>query len=228
MMPDERPPFEAAVAAPSRYFVGNQTLGESLRQVAELTIQALPQTDHVGITLLVEGRLKTSVFTHPEVPEIDQAQYRTGDGPCVDAYREDVPHLIESTLVPGRWQPFRDSAARHGVFCTLSLPLITHDGPIGALNMYAETEHAYDEADQQTASLFATQAAFLLANAQEYWDARTLSETLSRRWSRGPRSNRPKGSSCAPWGAVRTRRSRYWSAIRNTRTSSCATSPPSS
>jgi GAF domain-containing protein len=180
MMPDERPPFEAAVAALSRYFVGNQTLGESLRQVAELTIQALPQTDHVGITLLVEGRLKTSVFTHPEVPEIDKAQYRTGDGPCVDAYREGVPHLIESTLVPGRWQPFRDSAARHGVFCTLSLPLITHDGPIGALNMYAETEHAYDAADQQTASLFATQAAFLLANAQAYWDARTLSENLEQ------------------------------------------------
>jgi GAF domain-containing protein len=176
----ERPPFEAAVAALSRYFVGNQTLGESLHQVAELAIEALPQTDHVGITMLVEGQLRTSVFTHPEVPEIDQAQYRTGDGPCVDAYREGVPHLIESTRVPGRWQSFRDSAARHGVLCTLSLPLITHDGPIGALNMYAETELAYDESDQETGGLFATQAAFLLANAQAYWDARTLSENLEQ------------------------------------------------
>src|SRR3954471_7192241 len=163
-MPDARANFESAVAALTRYFVGNQTLGESLHQVAELSIQALPQADHCGITLLVDGKLKTSVFTHPEIPEIDQAQYRTGDGPCVDAYRDGKVHTIESTLEPGPWQEFRDSAAKHGVLSTMSLPLVTHDGPIGALNMYADTEKAFDEDDQQVGELFAAQAAFLLAN----------------------------------------------------------------
>jgi GAF domain-containing protein len=176
----DRPQFEEAVAALSRYFVGNQTLGESLHQVSELALQALPQAAHVGITLLVDGKLKTSVFTHPEVPEIDRAQYRTGDGPCVDAYREAAPHRITSTLDSGRWQPFRDSAAEHGVLSTMSLPLLTHDGAIGALNMYAETERAFDETDIEVGMLFATQAAFLLANAQAYWDARTLSENLEQ------------------------------------------------
>jgi GAF domain-containing protein len=176
----DRPQFEEAVAALSRYFVGNQTLGESLHQVTELALQALPQAAHVGITLLVDGKLKTSVFTHPEVPEIDQAQYRTGDGPCVDAYREASAHRITSTLDPGRWQPFRDSAAAHGVLSTMSLPLLTHDGAIGALNMYADTERAFDDDDIEVGMLFATQAAFLLANAQAYWDARTLSENLEQ------------------------------------------------
>jgi len=179
-MSDTHPQFEAAVAALTRYFVGTQSLGMSLHQVAELTIQALPQTDHVGVTLLVDGKLKTSVFTHPEVPEIDQAQYRTGDGPCVDAYRDGTPHIIESTLEPGKWQEFRDSAARHGVYSTLSLPLITHEGAIGAINLYAETERAYDDHDREIGQLFASQAAFLLANAQAYWDARTLSENLQQ------------------------------------------------
>jgi len=179
-MSDPRPSFEAAVAALTRYFVGNQTLGESLHQVAELCIEALPQVDHVGITLLVDGKLKTSVFTHPEVPEIDQAQYRTGDGPCVDAYHHGETNLIDSTREPGRWQEFRDSAARHGVLSTMSLPLITHDGPIGALNMYAETERAFSDGDREVGELLTTQAAFLLANAQAYWDARTLSENLEQ------------------------------------------------
>ncbi len=89
-MSQDRPQFEEAVAALSRYFVGNQTLGESLHQVTELSLRALPQAAHVGITLLVDGKLRTSVFTHPEVPEIDRAQYRTGEGPCIDAYREGV------------------------------------------------------------------------------------------------------------------------------------------
>lgn len=171
---------ESAVAALSRYFVGNQTLGESLHQVAELALDTLPQTTHVGITMLVDGRLTTSVFTHPEVAEIDQAQYRTGEGPCVDAYREGRVHSIESTLEPGKWQAFRDCAARHGVRSTLALPLVTLDGPIGALNMYAAPERAYSSADVDLAQMFATQGAFLLANAQAYWDARALSENLEQ------------------------------------------------
>jgi len=175
---DSVPLFEAAVASLTRYFVGNQTLKETLHQVSELTVQAIPGADHVGITLLVDGKLKTSVFTHPEVPEIDQAQYRTGEGPCIEAYRTATPYLIRSTLEPGRWQEFRDSAARHGVLSTLSLPLRTHDGAIGALNLYAEAEDAFSEEDQRVAELFVTQAAFVLANAQAYWDARTLSENL--------------------------------------------------
>jgi len=179
-MSDQVPLFEAAVAALTRYFVGNQTLGETLRQVAELTIQAVPAADHVGITLLVDGKLKTSVFTHPEVPEIDRAQYRSGDGPCVDAYRTGVVQTIESTLAPGAWQEFRDSAARHGVLSTLSLPLLVHREPIGAINLYAEVEHAFDQENRHIAELFATQAAFVLANAQAYWDARDLSENLEQ------------------------------------------------
>ena len=179
-MLDSENPFQGAVSALTQYFVGNQTLAESLHQVADLMTVALPQTDHVGITMMVNGRLTTSIFTHPEVPEIDQAQYRTGDGPCIDAYRDGTPHIIVSTREPGRWQAFRDSAERHGVLSTLSLPMITHDGTIGALNLYAESEEAYGRDDETTGLLFASQAAFLLANAQAYWDARTLSENLEQ------------------------------------------------
>jgi GAF domain-containing protein len=158
--------------------------------------------------MMVDGKLKTSIFTHPEVPEIDRAQYRTGEGPCVDAYREGVVHVIDSTRERGPWQAFRDSAARHGVLSTLSLPLITHDGPIGALNLYAETESAYGRADQEIGELFASQAAFLLANAQAYWDARTLSENLEQAMASRATIEQAKGiimnsMQCGPDEAIR-------------------------
>jgi len=172
--------LQEALLALTRYFVGDDTLGQSLHRVADLTMTALPQTDHVGITLMVDGRPGTAVFTHPEVPEIDRAQYRTGEGPCLDAFRTGEPFQIKSTLEPGRWQEFRDSAARHGVLSTLSMPLIATQGSIGALNLYAETIDAYGDADVATASTFAAQAAFVLANAQAYWDARDLSENLQQ------------------------------------------------
>lgn len=172
--------LQQALAALSRYFVGSDTLADTLHRVATLTMQALPQTDHVGITLMVNGKPGTAIFTHPEVPEIDQAQYRTGEGPCLDAFHTGEPHIITSTLEPGRWQEFRDSAARHGVFSTLSMPLTATDGPLGALNMYAERVGAYSDGDIEVATGFASQAAFVLANAQAYWDARDLSENLEK------------------------------------------------
>lgn len=172
--------LEDAVASLSQYFVGDQTLSATLHRVAELSMTALPQVSHVGITLLVDGRPGTAIFTHPEVPEIDQAQYRTGSGPCLDAFRNGVPYVIDSTLEAGDWQEFRDSAARHGVLSSMSLPLIAHAGPIGALNMYSETEGAFEPEDLEVGGAFASQAAFVLANAQAYWDARMFSENMTQ------------------------------------------------
>jgi GAF domain-containing protein len=198
---DQISPLQAAVAALNNYFIGDQTLGDTLHQVAELTIQAIPEVDHVGITLLVDGKLKTSVFTHPEVPDIDRAQYRTGEGPCVDAYRSGQMHRIESTLQPGRWQEFRDSAARHGVLSTLSLPLTAGHTTIGAMNLYAEVEGAFAaDDDPSVAEIFASQAAFLLANAQAYWDARTLSENLQQAMESRAEIEQAKGIIMATMG----------------------------
>ncbi len=118
------------------------------------------------------------------MPDIDRAQYRTGEGPCVEAFRTGETYVIDSTREPGRWQELRDSAERHGVLSTLSLPLLTNDGPIGAMNLYSEVEDAYDDDSRRNAVLVATQAAFVLANAQAYWDARTLSENLKAMQSR--------------------------------------------
>jgi GAF domain-containing protein len=171
--------LRAASEALTRYFVGDQTLSESFRQVAEVIASALPQTSHVGVTMLVDGKLTTSVFTDPEVLEIDRVQYHTaGDGPCVDAYRDGVPYIIDSTRQPGRWQDFRDAAERHGVLSTLSLPMLVEGRAIGAVNLYARSEGAYTADDERVGLLFASQAGFLLANAQAYWDARTLGENL--------------------------------------------------
>jgi GAF domain-containing protein len=170
--------LRAASEALTRYFVGDQTLSESFHQVAHVIASALPQTSHVGVTMLVDGKLTTSVFTDPEVLEIDRVQYHTGDGPCVDAYRDGLAYIIESTRQPGRWQDFRESAERHGVLSTLSLPMLVEDRTIGAVNLYARSEGAYTADDERVGLLFASQAGFLLANAQAYWDARTLGENL--------------------------------------------------
>jgi GAF domain-containing protein len=172
-------PLTSSLAALSRFFVGDGTLQETLTRVADLTVEALPATELAGITMMVEGRPQTAVFTDEAAPEIDEAQYRTGDGPCLDAFREGRVMRIDSTLRDGPWKAFRETAADHGIRSTLSLPLVVDKTPVGALNLYANRENAFGEEDVDTATVFASQAAIVLANAQAYWDARELSSGLS-------------------------------------------------
>jgi GAF domain-containing protein len=174
----ERSLLQRSVAALTQYFVGDATMQTTLDRVADLVTIAVPQAEQVGITMMVDGRVGTYVFTHPEVPEIDRAQYESGHGPCVDSYRSGEVVTIDSTVRDDRWPEFTDVARRHGVLSTLSLPMIVNHQSIGAMNLYANAEDAFGPADVDTGRQFAMQAGFVLANAQAYWDSRTLSENL--------------------------------------------------
>src|SRR5947209_2501685 len=104
-------PMSDSLAALSRFFVGDSTVHETLTKVSELTQQAVPAAEFVGITMIVEGRQRTAVFTDKEAPEIDQAQYDADDGPCLSAFKETRITIIDDTEEPGRWSEFRRVAA---------------------------------------------------------------------------------------------------------------------
>lgn len=168
-----------SVAVLSEFFVGEGTLGETLTRVADLAVVSIGPADMAGITMLVEGKVRTAVFTDPESPELDTAQYDTGEGPCLDAFRHQRVYRIDSTADDRTWPAFSALAASHGIVSTMSLPLIARHEGLGALNLYARSG-PFSEADEELGFIFATQAAIVLANAQAYWDSRHLSEQLGQ------------------------------------------------
>jgi GAF domain-containing protein len=176
---DEQEGLLAAVTALSAYFVGDASMQETLTRVSELARRTLQVSDEVGITLVVDGRPATYVFTDPEIPEVDQAQYETGDGPCLTAYETGETVLVASTRSALEYPRFCAAAAAHGILSVVSFPLRTPAGPIGAMNHYANRESVFGPAEIELGERFAAQAAYLLVNAQAYWDARTLSENLA-------------------------------------------------
>lgn len=171
-------PLTSSLSALARFFVGDGTVRETLRRVTDLTISAVPAADMAGITMLIEGRQRTAVYTDDLAPEIDQAQYDSGDGPCMAALKESRITSIEATSEPGDWLAFRQTAADHGIGSTLSFPLLLDQRAVGAMNLYARAERAFSEDDRDTGELFASQATIVLANAQAYWDAHQLSVRL--------------------------------------------------
>jgi GAF domain-containing protein len=169
----------AGLDALSQFFVNDGTLEETLFRVAELACQVLP-ADFAGITMLVDGKPSTGVFTDPQAPELDEAQYSSGRGPCLDAFRNQRVYRIDSTADEERWPEFAKAAASHGIRSTLSVPVTARGESLGALNLYSRLALAFDDHSIDRIETFTRQAAIVLSNAQVYWDARQLNENLNQ------------------------------------------------
>jgi GAF domain-containing protein len=164
----------------STFLVGEADVQQTLTRVAHLATDASPAA-FAGLTLETQRGPRTSVFTDAEAPEIDQAQYDTGRGPCLSSMRTGEINRIDDTADDRRWPEFSRAARAHGIGSTLSPPLVVPDHePAGALNLYAREEHAFDEAAEAEAQAFAEQAAAVLLNTQAYWDKSELSEQLQQ------------------------------------------------
>ncbi len=178
-MVDHPDGFGQGLRALAAFFIDEVTLGSVLTRVAELACESAP-ADMAGITMLVDGELATGVFTDPEAPEIDRAQYRTGHGPCLDAFRDQDVHVIRSTNDEERWPEFARACAEHGILSTLSMPVVARDRSLGALNLYSRETAVFDDGVITATRDFARQAAVVLTNVKVYQDARELNENLSQ------------------------------------------------
>ncbi len=171
-----------ALRALSNYLVAKTSMGDTLLDVSQITVEALPGADMAGISLLGDdGRPTTGVFTDEQAPDIDAAQYASGRGPCLDSWREgtvirldDMQNALES------YPEFSKAAQAHGVQSSLSLPLVAGDERLGALNLYARIPGAFTSDDEALGVDLAAAAAIVLANASAFWAASQLSEQLGQ------------------------------------------------
>jgi GAF domain-containing protein len=169
-------PFLRISNALSRFLVGGATLADTLERVSVLTVDAIEPVDFVGLTMLTERGVRTGVFTDRTAPEIDQAQYDSGRGPCLDAYRTGEVIGIPSTADDQRYPEFSAAAQAHGILSTLSMPLAVSGDRMGAMNLYSRRPTGFDDTAQAIAAAFATQASVVLTNAKSYYDAVVLSD----------------------------------------------------
>ncbi|MBP2335892.1 GAF and ANTAR domain-containing protein [Saccharothrix coeruleofusca] len=141
---------------------------DTLDEIVRGAVGTIPGAWQAGI-ITVTGRreVDTVSMTGDVVGEVDQIQYDTGQGPCLEALYAhkivNVPDLAHET----RWPEFADRAHRLGVSSMLSLQLFVRDDDLGALNLYSPDAHAFGEEAEHVGSLFAGHAAVALANARQ-------------------------------------------------------------
>ncbi|MFI6048407.1 ANTAR domain-containing protein [Nocardia sp. NPDC051321] len=155
----------------TRALLDATTVGQALQQIAAAAVVLIPNARLVSITLREpNGKFVTPVATDEIAVELDQVQYRTSQGPCLDAARSNGPSFAASDDLntETRWPYFSAAAVRLGLGSVLSTELAPASGPhqlSGALNIYA-SPHGLTADDKSRALLLATHAALALAHTR--------------------------------------------------------------
>jgi transcriptional regulator with GAF, ATPase, and Fis domain len=153
-------------------------LEDLLTQVATYAVQAIPGADGAGLTLLEQDRADTIVATAPFVTEVDDIQYGMNQGPCISAARDGQTIVSGSLGGDSRWPRFGGRVARLGVHSVVSLPLMTPDGVVGAMNVYAHAKNVFDDRAAELGQVFAVPAAIAVQNAHVLAQTRRLANGL--------------------------------------------------
>ncbi len=125
------------------------------------------------------GEPSTVVATDQRMVMLDDAQYQSGAGPCLDALGG-VQVVVPDAARDERWPEFRQTADHLGVATTLSSPAEL-DGPglVASINLYARRQVELDERALSRAQEFATQLAAAMESLAAYRAAAKLARDVA-------------------------------------------------
>ncbi len=152
----------------------DQPLPLVLDQVARLAAEVLGGDTAVSVTVVGAEGGSTVGASSPVAAELDAVQYRTGDGPCLQAAATGQVLVVEDTERDRRWPRLTSAAAAAGRRGVISIPLPSRI-VTASLNLYLHSTVVPGGALRARAELFARHAAVPVGNAHLY--ARTVEQT---------------------------------------------------
>ena len=156
-----------------------ESLGDALDRLVATCRDAIPECTDASITMRQPNGPTTAAATSPTARRIDTWEYESGIGPCIDAMRDGREHYLPDTAASDKYLGFSLVLREVGVASVLGVPLVAAGEIVGALNVYAATERAFDdERNVAVARHVAAQAAMTLHNLRVYDASRTLAKQL--------------------------------------------------
>ena len=173
--------LSGSLLALSTLSVARLGLEDLLTRVASFAVRAIPGADGAGLTLIEHDRSDTVVTSDVFVRQVEDIQYGgINEGPCITAAATGKTVRSGSLSADPRWPRFGPRVGRLGVHSVLSLPLLTEDVVVGAMNVYAHAKGAFDERAERVGELFAVPAAIAVQNAQMLAQTQRLTANLQR------------------------------------------------
>jgi GAF domain-containing protein len=153
-----------------RVLLERESLEGFLHRVANTALHVIDRCDAASVSMAEDGQVGTWVSTDPIAERVDEHQYQSDEGPCLDAIRTGDTNFVDSLASDDRWPVFSPLAVAEGMVSLYSFPLKVDDETVGALNLYSRSR-SFAYPDVQTAEALAAQAAVTVANAAAYHEA---------------------------------------------------------
>ena len=166
-------------------FAAEEPLDVITARVAETAVVAIPHADAVSITVLSWPDARTAASTHEYALDLDQHQYASGRGPCLEAAWQRTPLRAVISEEHHRWPEFVEAAQRAGITASLSVPLLIagldkEQELVGSLNIYSYTATAFDPFDAELMRVYTVAAGQAISNAGRWQNSRETVTQLER------------------------------------------------
>ena len=150
----------AVMADPRELNAAEVRLNRLLNLILETAVEALG-FDGATVTARHEKELATVGATDQRMIALDDAQYASGEGPCLAVLDQHEPiALKDAAELDDRWEHFSRTAAHLGVHSTVSIHLpVDSEGLAASLNLYSKQHLELNDDQVRAATPFAEQLA---------------------------------------------------------------------
>lgn len=148
--------LERNLAILARSLFQRGTVQGTLQLIVDLAVATVEGCDFAGVFLRIDGRVVTAAASDAVAVALDELQFATDEGPCLDAIREGGSRYAVDLDEDPRWLRFGPAAAEMGVRSAIAFRLSGHT--VSALNLYARFPAAFGATDRAKGLIFATLA----------------------------------------------------------------------
>jgi len=151
-----------------------------LEGVATVASNVVEPPASCGITTAHDGQHATVATSDARAAQVDQVQYETGTGPCLETLATGHPVEVLDQRYDARWPAYAERSVELGVRCSLSIPLkIEGDRTLGALNVYGyDRPREFGADERRRVELFAAQASTAITLAMQRAEQQSLAHQL--------------------------------------------------
>jgi transcriptional regulator with GAF, ATPase, and Fis domain len=172
--------IRSAMAELTHNFAVGTPIEDTLASVTATAVDLIPGVDSADVLLIHDGQFRSTATTSALAPTVDQAQLRTGEGPCLDAAGSAVTIRCDDLRTDTRWPAFAPAAVESGVHSVMSYQLYTHGANTGALNLFGLRAGVFNDESEAIGAMLATHAAIALiaANRQHQFESALASRDV--------------------------------------------------
>ncbi|MFY9921917.1 MAG: GAF and ANTAR domain-containing protein [Mycobacterium sp.] len=146
-----------------------------IAELAEHAAVEIPGAQYAGVTVTRNAKhIDTPAATHKWPLLLDEIQQRHGEGPCLTAAWEEKTIHVADLTADERFPLYaRDALAETPIRSVMAFQMWIAGERMGALNVYAETTHAFGPATREVGLVFA-------AHSSVAWNAARRDEQFKK------------------------------------------------